>query len=101
MVATNQLIGHIVHSGQLPALGTKCCIFHITLGGLFKAYFLLERCLDRAQNKILHCPQIACKFRLERLPNAASRQYLPRADGGADVSRDCGSKNIARNGRID
>jgi hypothetical protein len=57
---------------------------------LFNGHLLLERRLDGAQNQILPASEIARKFGLECLPNAARRQLLPRADGSANEFHSCG-----------
>ncbi len=59
------------------------------------ARFLLERCVDDAQNQISGRPEIARKFSLECLPNAARRQFFVRTDRGADESRDSSLDNFA------
>ena len=61
-----------------------------------QALLLRERCLDGAENQILPRPQIAREFSLERLPNAARRQFLARADGGADELHDRGLEKLVR-----
>ena len=76
---------------------TECIIIHGTVVRIFVANFELERCLDGAHNQILPRPQIAREFGFERLPNAARRQLLSRADGGADESRDRVRDRIVRN----
>jgi hypothetical protein len=65
-----------------------CCI------GISTYEELIECSLDGAQNEILPCLEIAPEFRLERQPNAARRQFLPRIDGGTDESRDRGLEDL-------
>jgi hypothetical protein len=88
-----------LHSGQLSALGIgyRHHIDHITVGlFIITTHFVLERGLDGAYDVILPRLEIAREFGLERLPNAACRQLLSRADGGANTLRDCGLENLVR-----
>jgi hypothetical protein len=87
----------ILDSGQFSTLGIGYFLVSIARGYSFTAHFLCQRSLDGAQNQILPRPQIARELGLERQTNAARRQLLARADGGADESGDSRVENIARN----
>ncbi len=83
-------------SGMLGApIIRNCCVSVVSDGLFVDGHFTRERCLDGAHNHILARPQIARELRLERMPNATSRQFFARADGGADESRDGGLEYLA------
>ena len=98
-VAISQHICCVAHFKQFAAFCMRHDSIRVAAGGCVIARFLLEHCLNGAQNQILVRPQIASKFSLERLPNAARRQLLASADGGADESCDRGLENPDREDR--
>jgi hypothetical protein len=84
-------------SRHLVSRGARFRFARIAAGRLVVENFLLERRLHGAQNQILPRRQIARKYSLEGLPNAARRQLFARADGGADEARHGSLEKFARN----
>ena len=72
------------HRGELPAFSIGLYFIDPTLEVHLLRHSLLERCMDGAYNHIPMRPQVASKFSLERLPNAARRQFVACADSGAN-----------------
>ena len=84
----------MLQSGQLSALEIGHCSTAITAKAILVGDFTLERFLDGAQNHVLLRLEIARKLYLQRLPNAARRQFLSCADGGTDEFFDRGTESL-------